>query len=78
MIITRIVRDAADMKDLLETSSDANWKLRQIETGKIYGAVVVDVIPCPYTYEETDEKDESEETIEDKAEAYDILMGVES
>ena len=76
MIVTRIVRDEADTKDLLETSSDASWKLRQVETGKVYGSVVVDVIPCPYTYEETDEKDESEDSIEDKAEAYDILMGV--
>lgn len=76
MIVTRTVRDAADTKDLLETSSNASWKLRQVETGKVYGAVVVDVIRCPYTYEETDEKDESEDSIEDKAEAFDILMGV--
>ena len=33
--------------------SDKNLKLRQIETGNIYEDAV-DVIPCRYTYEETD------------------------
>lgn len=33
--------------------SDKNVKLRQIETGNIYEDAV-DVIPCKYTYEETD------------------------
>lgn len=33
--------------------SDKNVKLRQIETGNIYEDAV-DVIPCRYTYEETD------------------------
>lgn len=33
--------------------SDNNVKLRQIETGNIYEDAV-DVIPCRYTYEETD------------------------
>lgn len=33
--------------------SDKNVKLRQIETGNIYEDAV-DVIPCIYTYEETD------------------------
>lgn len=33
--------------------SDKTVKLRQIETGNIYEDAV-DVIPCKYTYEETD------------------------
>lgn len=33
--------------------SDKNMKLRQIETGNVYEDAV-DVIPCRYTYEETD------------------------
>ena len=33
--------------------SDKNMKLRQIETGNIYEDAV-DVIPCRYTYKETD------------------------
>lgn len=33
--------------------SDAGMKIRQIETGIIYDDAV-DVVPCRYTYEETD------------------------
>ena len=33
--------------------SDKNMKLRQIETGNIYEDAV-DIVPCRYTYEETD------------------------
>lgn len=33
--------------------SDANMKIRQIETGTLWNDAV-DIIPCPYTYEETD------------------------
>ena len=32
--------------------SDLNVKIRQIETGNVYEDAV-DIIPCPYTYEET-------------------------
>lgn len=61
MIITRIIRDEADTIDLIETSSIERYKLRQIETGKIYGCVVIDSIPLRYTYEETNELDIDEE-----------------
>lgn len=40
--------------------SDLNLKIRQIETGIIYYDAV-DVIPCKYTYEETNEPIEEEE-----------------
>lgn len=40
--------------------SDLNLKIRQIETGIIYDDAV-DVIPCRYTYEETNEPIEEEE-----------------
>lgn len=33
--------------------SDQNVKLRQVETGNLYEDAV-DIVPCPYTYEETD------------------------
>ena len=33
--------------------SDRNLKLRQIETGEIFPDAI-DVIPCQFTYEETD------------------------
>ncbi len=34
--------------------SDKQVKMRQIETGKVYDDAI-DIIPCKYTYEETDE-----------------------
>lgn len=34
--------------------SDEDFKIRQIETGIVYDDAV-DVVPCRYTYEETDE-----------------------
>lgn len=34
--------------------SDLDLKIRQVETGIIYDDAV-DVLPCKYTYEETDE-----------------------
>lgn len=37
----------------LKTASDT-YRIRQIETGSIYDEAI-DVIPCMYTYEETDE-----------------------
>jgi hypothetical protein len=64
MIVQRIVRDEADTVDLVETSSTEGFKLRQIETGKIYGSIVVDAIPLRYSYEETDEPDETDGAIE--------------
>ena len=56
--------------------SSEGFKIRQVETGIVYEDAV-DVLPCRYTYEETDELIQDEAmTVEDKAEAYDILMGV--
>ena len=42
-------------RTLIKHQSDSNKFIRQVETGKEY-ASAVDVIPCRYTYEET-EKD---------------------
>ena len=39
---------------LVRHVSDSGFLLRQIETGVKY-ASAVDVVPCVYTYEETDE-----------------------
>ena len=41
--------------------SDSGMKLRQVETGILYDDAV-DVIPCRYTYEETDVPVEAEES----------------
>lgn len=76
MIKTEFLNDGT----LIKHFSDAGFMLLQVETGIKY-ADPVDVVPCRYTYEETDELIEAEETgdtseIEEKAKAYDILMGV--
>lgn len=57
--------------------SDQNVKLRQIETGNLYDDAV-DIVPCPYTYEETDipvEHQTEEAQAEDYREALE-RMGV--
>ena len=53
--------------------SDAGYKLRQIETGIIFPDAV-DLNPCAYTYEETDELCGDVEL--DDREALDIITGV--
>lgn len=52
--------------------SDAGYKLRQVETGNLYPDAV-DVIPCAYTYEETDEPVPDEELTPEEALA--IIVG---
>jgi hypothetical protein len=74
MIKTEYLNDGT----LIKYYSDAGYMLLQVETGIKY-ADPVDVVPCRYTYEETDEliEDDSEMSeIEAKAKAYDILVGV--
>lgn len=43
-----------------EDFSEATFKIRQVETGIVYDEAV-DVIPCRYTYEATDEPIEQPE-----------------
>ena len=45
---------------LIRHYSDAGYMLLQVETGAKY-ADPIDIFPCPYTYEETDELIEKEE-----------------
>ena len=52
--------------------SDAGVKIRQIESGALYNDAV-DVIPCAYTYEETDEPVDDIEL--DAEEALRIITG---
>ena len=42
-------------RTLIKHQSDSNKYIRQVETGIEY-ASAVDVIPCRYTYEETDKE----------------------
>ena len=60
------------INDRIRHYSDSGHMIRQIETGVLYEDAV-DVMPCPYTYEETDELI-PEQPI-DAQEALDILMG---
>lgn len=76
MILTEFLNDGT----LIKHYSDAGFMLLQVETGEKYSDPV-DVVPCRYTYEETDELIDAEEShdmseIEEKAAAYDILVGV--
>ena len=71
-------REEADMiqtemvEERIRHYSDAGFKIRQVETGVVYEDAV-DIIPCRYTYEETDEPIE-DENIED-SEALRIITG---
>lgn len=72
MIIEEIISDGRRVRHY----SDRGMMIRQAETGHIYEDAV-DNVPCRYTYDETDEPiPQDEPTVEDKAEAFDILMGV--
>lgn len=67
-----ITRD--DGVELIRTYSDSGMKIRQVQTGVIYDEAVD--IANLYTYEETDERVEPDEsTLADKAEAFDIITG---
>ena len=68
-----IIIDIIDGGERERRYSDAGRRLRQIETGAIYDDAV-DVVPCAYTYEETDQPVEDYE-IED-SEALRIITGV--
>lgn len=73
MILTEYVENNTRIRHY----SDQGMKIRQVETDAVYDDAV-DYLPCKYTYVETDEpiEDFAEITDADKAEAYDILMGV--
>ena len=72
MIIQEIL---ADNPDLMRTYSDTGYKIRQIDTGIVYGEAI-DLINTTHQYEETDEKiDPDEEEEESLQEALDIIFG---
>lgn len=72
-----VKEELIDSGERIRHWSDKGMKIRQDETGVLYDDAV-DIVPCRYTYTETNEpvEPEDEPTIEDKAEAFDILMGV--
>lgn len=71
-----IVREI--MGEFVKTYSDRGMIIRQSGTGDLYSEAI-DLLTSPVTYVETDipiDEDDSAPTIEDKAEGYDILLGV--
>ena len=64
-----IIVEYIELENRERRYSDQNMYIRQIETDTLY-ADAVDIIPCPYTYEETDIPIEDDEaTSEDYEEA---------
>lgn len=63
-----IVSELLDNETRIRHYSDENYKIRQIETGIVYYDAV-DVMPCQYTYEETDEKIPDDEIPEEVIDA---------
>ena len=55
MILTELLNDGT----LIKHYSDEGYLLLQVETGAKYSDPI-DIYPCPYTYIETDEKEEEE------------------
>ena len=69
MVVKEVLSDS-----LVKHYSDSGMKLLQVETGIVYGEAV-DVVPCRYTYEETENPVEQDE-LADAINALHIL-GVE-
>lgn len=59
-----IVAEYLNGGTLIRHYSDRNMLLEQVETGERYPEPI-DIVPCPYTYTETDEPIEDEATAEE-------------
>lgn len=70
MIQTELLKDGT----LIRHYSDSSMKLLQVETGMVYDEAI-DIVPCKYTYEETETPVEQDE-LADAINALNIL-GVE-
>jgi hypothetical protein len=77
-IVREYYKTRKDGVSLYRTYSDEQFMIHKIGTEEYY-AEAIDVENAPFEYEETTEKIEVEETdlteIEEKAKAYDILVG---
>ena len=60
MVIKKFYLTREDGINLYKTYSDQNFMIHKIGTEEVY-AVAIDVENAPYTYEETEEKIETEE-----------------
>lgn len=70
MIQTEYLNDGT----LIRHYSDAGLMLLQVETGCMYSDPV-DVVPCKYTYEETNELVDGDENVSDE-EFFDMIKEV--
>ena len=75
-IVREFYKTRNDGVNLYKTYSDENLIIHKLNTEEYYSEAI-DVENAPYEYEETTEKIETEELseIEQKAKAYDILVG---
>ena len=75
-IIREFYKTRNDGVNLYKTYSDEGYKIHKLNTEEYYSEAI-DVENAPFEYEETNEKIETEEIskIEQKAKAYDILVG---
>ena len=71
MIVTEYLNNGT----LVKHYSDAGLVVRQVETGAKFGEAI-DVVPCPYTYEEAEPDEEENQEITD-TEALGIILGEE-
>ena len=76
MIKREFYKERNDGVKLYKTYSDENYRIRKVGTDEIYDEAI-DVENTSFEYEETTEKIETEEMseIEQKAQAYNILVG---
>lgn len=75
-IVREFYKTRNDGINLYRTYSNDGYKIHKLNTEEIYDEAI-DVENAPYEYEETTEKIETEELteVEQKAQAYDILVG---
>lgn len=73
-IIKEFYRTRNDGVNLYRTYSDSNYMIKKVGTEEIYEEAI-DVENASYEYEETTEPVETLNEIEEKAMAYDILVG---
>lgn len=72
MVIEQQISDT-----LVRHYSDAGLMIRQVETGVLYSDAV-DVVPCRYSYQETDTPvEQTTEDLQDAAQDAKILLGLE-
>ena len=70
-----IIQESIEGKNLIKTYSDSGFMILQVGTNSLYEEAI-DLETSNFIYEETNILINEEFSIEDKAEAYDILMGV--